>query len=220
MTMPTRVLVLLDKSAPNRPSCSAHFFGCTHRAAPDFERRLHDAVAEWLATMEGQCVRAQIGEARFDWGHAIDGVPPELWRKHGLALRQGFFDPSETLIVDYQPLMPVAGEGDPESAGSLPSAQPTQLSQGQASASTDVILRVPRQAWERLEETRALDAQSHLSEPELRERITAALDQVETVDRPMVIIAVRGGVAEIESASDEVEVSIVDHDNLEALDGN
>lgn len=215
--MPTRVLVLLDKSAPNRPVCSVHFFGCTRRAAPDFERRLHDAVAEWLASSVGQSVRAQIGEARFDWGHTIDGVPPELWRKHGLALRQGFFDPSETLIVDYQPVMPVAGEGDPESAGSLPSVQLSQPSQRQASASTDVILRVPRQAWELLEETRALDAQSHLGEPELCERITAALDQVETVDRLMVTIAVRGGVAEIESAPDGVEVSILDYDNLEEL---
>jgi hypothetical protein len=110
--MPTRVLVLVNQ-AQARPTCSVHFFGCTQRAARDFETRLHDAVAEWLASQAGQSVRAQIGEACFDWGHAIDWMSPEIWRKHGLALRKGFFDPTATLMLDYQPVAPDAGEGEP-----------------------------------------------------------------------------------------------------------
>lgn len=200
--MPTRVLVLVDKSA-SPPTCSVHFFGCTRRAAPEFERRFCDAVTEWLASSVGQSVRAQIGEERFDWGCAIDWVSPEIWRKHGLALRKSFFDATQTLVLDYQPVAPL----------------PSQQSAGQAVVSTDVILRVPGRAWELLEETLALDAESHHVEPELRERITAALAQVKTVDPPTVTIAVRGGVAEIESAPDGIAVSIVDYDSWEEPDG-
>jgi hypothetical protein len=31
-------------------------------------------------------------------------MSPEIWRKHGLALRKGFFDPTATLMLDYQPV--------------------------------------------------------------------------------------------------------------------
>ncbi len=113
--MPTRVLILTNgaqtrptcNGAQTRPTCSVHFFGCTRNAAHDFEHRLRAAVAEWLASQEGQCVRVQIGDARFDWGHAIDGVPPELWRKHGLTLRTHFFGETETLLLHYQPVAPM-----------------------------------------------------------------------------------------------------------------
>lgn len=192
--MPTRVLVLRDLSAPSGAACSVHFFGCTRRAAPEFERRLRDAVAEWLASSVGQSVRAQIGEERFDWGHAIDWITPEIWRKHGLALRQGFFDSSATLLLDYQPVLSTVCAAD-------------------ENAPAEVILRVPRTAWELLEETLALDAESPHSDFALRARITAALDQIKTADPPTVTIAVRGGVAEAEDAPDWVDVSIVDYDN-------
>jgi hypothetical protein len=104
--MPIRVLVLTDQSKP-RPTCTVHFFGCARHAARDFENRLRAAVFEWLASQEGQCVRVQIGDERFDWGHAIDGVPPAVWRKYGLALRSSFFDEAQTFMLEYQPVPPV-----------------------------------------------------------------------------------------------------------------
>lgn len=107
--MPTRVLALLDKTetvpAGRGVVGSVHFFGCSAHVADDFENHLRAAVAEWLATPAGQAVRAQIDDARFDWGYAIDWVPPELWQKHGLVLRPKFFNSAETLALDYQPVM-------------------------------------------------------------------------------------------------------------------
>jgi enoyl-CoA hydratase/carnithine racemase len=51
-----------------------------------------------------------------------------------------------------------------------------------------ITLRVSEEAWRVLEETLRMDAQSHAFDPELRDQITAALQQVEQVSSLQTVV--------------------------------
>ena len=57
-----------------------------------------------------------------------------------------------------------------------------------------LTIRIPRNAWETLSETLALDAKSISCDKALRDEIAAALRQVHEVGEPCVLVGLYGGV--------------------------
>jgi hypothetical protein len=76
-----------------------------------------------------------------------------------------------------------------------------------------ITLRVSEEAWRVLEETLRLDAQSHAFDPELRDQITAALQQVEQVSSLQTVVPLVTA-SDLSDAVDE----LFNDDSTELLD--
>lgn len=82
-----------------------------------------------------------------------------------------------------------------------------------------VTLRVPADDWDTLWETLECDSRSSAFDKDLREEISEAMQEVQVVQPPQLILIIEGGVVQqVLSDSPDVSVHLIDYDT-DGMDG-